>query len=176
MVARLLRDKGVYEFVEAARLVRKHFPEVQFQLLGGPDKHNPTVVPQADLEGWQSEGVINCLEEVPDVRPIMAKADVVVLPSYYEGIPRTLLEGAAMGKPLITTNVVGCREVVDEKINGFLVPIKDAGALAQAMMRMIKNPEMLKRMGMAGREKIKREFDEHIVIEKVLKVYAQESI
>jgi glycosyltransferase involved in cell wall biosynthesis len=173
MVARLLRDKGVYEYVEAAHLVKHQFPTVRFQLLGGPDERNPNVIPQKDLDRWQSEGVVDWLGEVADVRPAMAEADVVVLPSYYrEGIPRALLEGAAMGRPLITTNAVGCREVVDEGINGLLVPIKDVQALAKAMTKMIKNPSMRNEMGRAGRLKIEKEFDEQIVIRKVMKAYA----
>lgn len=174
MVARMLRDKGVFEFVEAARLVQRRFPWVQFQLLGGRDERNPNVISQTDFDRWQSEGVVTWLGEVADVRPTVAKADVVVLPSYYrEGIPRSLLEGAAMGKALITTDAVGCREVVDEGVNGLLVPVKNARALAQAMMRMIENPEMRMRMGKAGREKVLREFDERIVIEKMLKIYRE---
>ncbi len=172
MVGRMLRDKGVFEFVEAARLVQRRFPEVQFQLLGGRDERNPNVISQTDFDHWQSEGVVTWLGEVADVRPTVAKADVVVLPSYYrEGIPRSLLEGAAMGKPLITTDAVGCREVVDNNVNGLLVPVKDAEALAQAMMRMIEDPKMRQRMGKTGREKVLREFDERIVIEKILKIY-----
>jgi glycosyltransferase involved in cell wall biosynthesis len=174
MVGRLLRDKGVFEFVEAARLVHHRFPGVQFQLLGGRDERNPNVISQRDLGRWQSEGVVTWLGEVADVRPVVANADVVVLPSYYrEGIPRSLLEGAAMGKPLITTDAVGCREVVDNNVNGLLVPVKDAEALAQAMMRMIGEPKMRQRMGKTGREKVLREFDERVVIEKILKIYRE---
>ena len=174
MVARLLRDKGVYEFVEAACTVKSLFPHVEFQLLGGRDERNPTVVPQRDLERWQSKGIIKWLGVVSDVRSTIAGADVVVLPSYYrEGIPRSLLEGAAMGKPLITTDSVGCREVVDDEVNGLLVPVKDSKALARSMIRMIENPEMRQRMGKAGREKVLREFDERIVIEKILKIYEE---
>jgi glycosyltransferase involved in cell wall biosynthesis len=173
MVARLLREKGVEEFVEAARRVKRDFPEARFQLLGGRDERNPTVVPQSDLERWQAEGVVSWLGEVPDVRAIVGQADVVVLPSYREGIPRALLEAAAMGKALITTDTVGCREVVDDGVNGLLVPVKDAEALARAMVCLIEHPEMRKCMGKAGREKMEREFDEQIVVKKTLQVYQQ---
>jgi glycosyltransferase involved in cell wall biosynthesis len=173
MVARLLREKGVYEFVEAARTVKRDFPGTQFQLLGRRDERNPTVVSQNDLECWQAERVVSWLGEVPDVRPVVARADVVVLPSYREGTPRSLLEAAAMGKPLITTDAVGCREVVDDWVNGLLVPVKDADALAQAMVRLIKQPSMWERMGKAGREKMERQFDERIVLKKTLQVYQQ---
>jgi glycosyltransferase involved in cell wall biosynthesis len=170
MVARLLRDKGVHEFVEAARLVRQRRPEARFQLLGGRDERNPAAVSQAEVDSWQAE--IECLGEVEDVRPFIAEADVVVLPSYYrEGVPRSLLEAAAMAKPIITTDAVGCREVVDDGINGLLVPVKDAEALARAMIWMIENPEVCQRMGKAGREKVEREFDEQFVVEKTLNIY-----
>ncbi len=171
MVSRLLKDKGIYEFVEAARLVKEHYPKSRFQLLGQRDIRNPNVVPEKDLKDWNDQGLVSWPGEVSDVRPIMAKSDVVVLPSYREGIPRALLEAAAMAKPIITTDAVGCREVVDHEINGVLVPVKDAPALAGAMERMINDPEMRKRMGKAGRKKVEREFDEKIVIKKILEVY-----
>ena len=174
MVARLLRDKGLYEFVQAASMVQRDFPRVQFQLLGGRDERNPTVVSQADIGQWQTSGLVTWLSEIVDVRPVIAQADVVVLPSYREGTPRALLEAAAMGKPLITTDTVGCREVVQEGVNGLLVPVKDAPALARAMVRMLSDPAMRERMGKAGREKMEREFDEHIVLDKILKAYTED--
>jgi glycosyltransferase involved in cell wall biosynthesis len=175
MVARLLREKGVYEFVEAARLVKQHFPEACFQLLGRRDERNPTVISQGELEAWEAEGAVTWLGEVPDVRPFVRRADVVVLPSYREGTPRALLEAAAMGKPLITTDAVGCREVVEDGINGLLVSVQDAKALAQAMMRMIEHPAMRESMGRAGRQKVEREFNERMVLEKMVQVYEQET-
>jgi glycosyltransferase involved in cell wall biosynthesis len=176
MVARLLREKGVEEFIEAARRVKRNFPETRFQLLGARDERNPTVVPQTDLDRWQGEGVVSWLGEVPDVREIVGRANVVVLPSYREGTPRALLEAAAMGKPLITTDTVGCREVVVDGVSGLLVPVKDAEALAQAMVKLSQNPEMRERMGKAGREKMQREFDERLVIEKILQAYQQQTL
>ena len=171
MVSRLLEDKGVYEFVEAARQVKELHPKARFQLLGRRDVRNPNVLPESDLKSWDNQGLVSWSGEVSDVRPIMAKSNVVVLPSYREGIPRALLEAAAMAKPIITTDAVGCREVVDDEINGLLVPVKDAPALARAMERMINDLEMRKHMGKAGRKKIEREFDEKIVIQKILEVY-----
>jgi len=169
-----LREKGVEEFVEASRLVKQEFPESQFQLLGSRDERNPTVVSVRELDRWQKEGTITWLGERPDVRPTIAQANVVVLPSYREGTPRSLLEAAAMAKPIITTQTVGCREVVDEGINGLLVPVKDAKALAEAMIRLIRDPALRERMGKAGRTKIEQEFDERLVIEKVMDIYDQE--
>jgi glycosyltransferase involved in cell wall biosynthesis len=173
MVSRVLKDKGVYEFVEAAGRVKKFFPDSEFQLLGMRDIRNPNVVPESDLKIWNDQKSISWLGEVKDVRPVIADVDVVVLPSFYrEGIPRALLEAAAMGKPIITTDAIGCREVVDNEINGLLIPVKDAVALSQAMLRMIKNPKMRRSMGRAGRRKMLCEFDEKIVIDETLKVYS----
>jgi glycosyltransferase involved in cell wall biosynthesis len=172
LVARLLREKGVEEFVEAARLVTREFPGCEFQLLGPRDERNPTVVSKGELDQWQQEGVITWLGETSDVRPFVDRADVVVLPSYREGTPRSLLEAAAMAKPIITTQTVGCREVVDDGINGFLVPVKDAKALAEAMIRLICEPDLRERMGKAGRTKMEQEFDEKIVIQKVMEAYS----
>jgi glycosyltransferase involved in cell wall biosynthesis len=172
MVARLLRHKGVYDFVEAASLTKRRFPDARFELLGGRDERNPTVVPQVDVDRWQSQGVVRWLGEVPDVRPIIGKADVVVLPSYYaEGTPRSLLEAAAMGKPIITTHHKGCRDVVDEGVTGLLVDVKNPRALANAMIEMVEKPGMRAKMGEAGRRKVEREFDERTVIEKITNIY-----
>jgi glycosyltransferase involved in cell wall biosynthesis len=177
MVARLLRVKGVEEFVEAARQVKKRFPTTQFQLLGPRDERNPTVISSSDLARWQSEGVIRWLGETSDVRPVLAQADVITLPSYYrEGTPRALLEAAAMAKPIITTENVGCREVVDDGINGLLVPVKDAKALAAAMIRLIEDPALRERMGKAGRAKVEQEFEERSVIKTVMESYNKEAL
>ncbi len=177
MIARLLKDKGVYEFVQAARLLRAEGISAEFVLVGGRDERNPRVVPQEDLEKWTTEGIITWLGEVSDVRVPLTSADVVVLPSYYrEGTPRSLLEAAAMGKPLITTDNVGCRETVDDGVNGFLVPVQNAECLAEAMKKLAYSPELRARMGNAGREKILKEFDERIVIGKIMEIYHQERL
>ena len=172
MIARLIREKGVYVYAEAAKRIKENYSEVTFTLLGGRDIRNPSVIPEKDLVDWQKSGLIQWLGEVDDVREHIAQADVIVLPSYYrEGIPRSLLEAAAMGKPLITTDAVGCREVVDEGINGFLVPVQNSQALAAAMEKLINDIDLCQRMGLAGRQKICAEFDERIVIQKTLEAY-----
>jgi glycosyltransferase involved in cell wall biosynthesis len=177
MVARLLRVKGVEEFVEAARQVKERFPTTQFQLLGPRDERNPTVISISDLARWQSEGVVQWLGETFDVRPVLAQADVITLPSYYrEGTPRALLEAAAMAKPIITTENVGCREVVEDGVNGLLVPVKDAKSLAEAMIRLIEDPALRERMGKAGRAKVEREFEERSVIKTVMESYNKEAL
>ena len=176
MVARLLREKGVEEFVEAARLVKETFPMARFQLLGPRDERNPTVVSVSDLARWQEEKIITWLGETTDVRPIMAQADVVVLPSYREGTPRALLEAAAMAKPIITSETVGCREVVEDGVNGFLVPVKNVQALTKAMIHLIQDSALRERMGKAGRAKIELEFEERSVIKKVMESYGKEAL
>ena len=171
MFCRLLREKGVYEYVKAAKRIKEKHPEVTFTLLGGRDIRNPSVVPEKDILNWEKSGIIQWLDEVIDVRDYIAQADVIVLPSYREGTPRSLLEAAAMGKPLITTDAVGCREVVDDGINGFLVPVQNSQALAATMEKFINDVELCQRMGLAGRKKICAEFDERIVIQKTFDAY-----
>ena len=172
LVSRMLKDKGIYEFAEAARTVRRIAPLVRFQLLGGRDERNPNVIPRADLDRLQQAGILEWFGAVEDVRPILAAADVVVLPSYYrEGIPRSLLEAAAMGKPIITTDSIGCRETVDHQRTGLLVPAKDVAALVRAMQWMLEHRQQRQNMGKAGRRKVEEQFDEQIVVDRILMEY-----
>ena len=169
MVARLLRDKGVEEYVEAARLVRKMHPDVMFQLLGPLDASNRGAFKRASLDNWIAEGVIEYLGEVHDVRPYMAASSCVVLPSYREGAPRTLIEAAAMARPVIATRVPGCTAVVDENSTGLLCDAKSAESLAEAVTRFVAlSHEARVDMGLAGREKMLREFDQGIVVQAYL--------
>ncbi|HEX8400915.1 MAG TPA: glycosyltransferase family 4 protein [Allosphingosinicella sp.] len=169
LIARLLWDKGVGEFVEAARLVREAEPDARFQLLGFLDVENRTAVPRARVEAWVAEGLIEYLGPADDVRPLIGQADCVVLPSYREGLPRVLLEGAAMAKPLITTDVPGCRQVVDHGVNGLLCTVRDPRSLADAMLKMIRSGEARRSaMGAAGRRKIEAEYDERIAVGRYL--------
>lgn len=169
LVARLLWDKGVGEFVEAARLVRLRYPEIRFQLLGFLDVENRTAIDRSTVERWVEEGIVEYPGAADDVRPYLAAADCVVLPSYREGTSRTLLEAAAMARPLIATDVPGCREVVDDGVNGLLCKVRDAVDLAEKMLRMIEMPASRRNaMGDAGRLKVEREYDERLVIERYL--------
>lgn len=169
LVARLLKDKGVMEFAEASRRVRREFPYAKFQVLGGYDPANSNAIPKATLQEWSSEGIIEHLGQVDNVRPYIAAAHCVVLPSYREGVPRSLLEGAAMSRPLIAADTVGCREVVDHEINGLLCKVRDSADLAEKMREMICLPLARRlEMGMAGRRKIEAQFDEKIVIKKYM--------
>jgi glycosyltransferase involved in cell wall biosynthesis len=171
MAARLIREKGVEEYIEAARRLRAAQSGIRFILLGAPDERNPTALTQAEIERLTRAAGVEWPGAVDDVHPWLARADVVVLPSYREGVPRSLLEAASMGRALITTDAVGCREVVDPEVNGLLVPVKDIDALVVAMRRFIEKPELVASFGTASREKVVREFDERIVIEKTLRAY-----
>lgn len=162
MVARLIRDKGVHEYVEAARLVRAVHPEVRVQLLGPLDA-NPTAIPAEVVDRWARSGEVEVLGATRDVRPFVAAAHVLVLPSYHEGLPRSVLEAMAMGRPILTTDVPGCRETVEPGRNGLLVPPRDARALADAMLRLVACASDLPRMGVASRTMAEARFDVHAV-------------
>ncbi|WP_108483560.1 glycosyltransferase family 4 protein [Oceaniglobus ichthyenteri] len=165
MIARLLRDKGVMEFVEAARLIKARHPSTRFQLLGAAGSENRSAIDTTTVEGWVAEGVVEYLGTTNDVRPAIAAASCVVLPSYREGAPRTLIEAAAMARPLIATDVPGCRAVVDTGVSGFLCEVRNADSLAMAMGRFLAlSPDARTAMGQAGRAKMEREFDQGLVV------------
>ncbi len=168
--SRLIWDKGVGEFVDAARRIKRKKPDVKFQILGFLDVKNISAISKEQMNNWVDEGVIDYLGEVCDVRDYIANSDCVVLPSYYrEGVPRSLLEAASMSKPIITTNNVGCREVVDDGINGFLCEIKSVDDLVTRMQQMLLlTLKKRNEMGIKGREKVIREFDEQIVFKKYI--------
>jgi glycosyltransferase involved in cell wall biosynthesis len=170
-IGRLLRDKGVGEFVEAARSVRRDFPEARFQLLGGLDEGNRTGIRQPELDSWLAEGVVEHLGTTDDVRPYIAAATAVVLPSYREGLPRSLLEAAAMARPLIASDVPGCRDVVEDRVNGFLCKVRDHLSLAQTMRSLVEVPRKQRLgMGEAGRRKVQERFSEAFVVRAYLDV------
>ena len=171
LVARLLWDKGVGEYVEAARMVRRKYPAAKFQLLGFLDVKNPTAVSNTQMDDWVEEGVVEYLGVADDVKPYLVAADCVVLPSYREGVPRSLLEAAAIGRPIVTTDAVGCRDAVDDGVNGLLCRVGDADDLADKLIRMIEmHPDERALKGRAGRLKMEHEFDEKIVVNRYLDV------
>ncbi len=174
MIGRLLWDKGVREYVEAARIVRATLPEARFRLLGPLDVPNRTAVERTDVESWVKEGLIEYLGESDDVRPHIAEAGCIVLPSYREGLPRTLLEGAAMAKPLIATDVPGCRAVVEHGVNGRLCAVRDARSLADAMLNIALAPEEERAgLGASGRAKVEAGFSEERVADLYLDAIAK---
>lgn len=167
LFSRLLWEKGVGIFVEAARIVVKRFPHTQFRLIGFIDNKKADAVSESEIKRWEAEGIIVYAGCFDDVRHEIASADCVVLPSYYpEGVPRSLLEAAALGRPIITTDSPGCRDVVDDGINGFLCRIRDADDLAAKMLLMMTiSQERRDTMGIASRQKVELEFDEQIVVQ-----------
>jgi glycosyltransferase involved in cell wall biosynthesis len=166
LVARLLKDKGVQEFVEAARLLKSRYPLVEFILLGFKDPQNPNAIAEEQLTSWQENSWVIYWGSSSDVREQMALADCVVLPSYREGTPRTLLEAAAMGRPLVASDVPGCREVVRHGLNGLLCRPRDSQDLADRMQDILQMPtEQLANMGQASRQLVEEQFDEQRVID-----------
>ena len=174
MIARLLRDKGVLEYVEAARQVKSDQPQARFQLLGSVDAANRTAIDAATVSSWVDEGTIEYLGTTDDVRPRIAEAHCVVLPSYREGAPRTLIEAAAMARPLIATDVPGCRVVVDDGKTGFLCEVKSGDSLATACLEFQNLPYADRaKMGRAGRAKMEAEYDQAIVVKAYGKAIAE---
>jgi glycosyltransferase involved in cell wall biosynthesis len=171
LVARMLWHKGIGEFVEAARALRARGLDAQFVLVGPEDTGNPAAIPGSTLRQWVEEGAVQYLGERSDVRELMAAADVVALPSYREGTPRTLLEAAAMGKAMVASDAPGCREVVDHEATGLLVPPRDAGALAEAIERLLLSPDLRLQLGEAARRKAEVDFDESVVAARFLDLY-----
>ena len=167
LVARLLREKGLAEYAEAARIVRARHPEVEFHLVGGTDP-NPGAVDLKLVEGWVREGAIEWKGEMADVRPAIAMSSVYVLPSYREGKPISTQEAMAMGRPIITTDVPGCRDTVEEGVNGFLVPVRDSRALAEAMLRFVDEPALISAMGRESRRIAERDFDVAAINEMIV--------
>jgi glycosyltransferase involved in cell wall biosynthesis len=172
--ARLLWDKGVGEYVSAAKALRVRRLPIEFLLAGSRDPGNPGAIPEDTLSKWQDEGLVTFLGHVDNMAHWLRHANVAVLPSYYrEGIPKSLLEAAACGLPIITTNAPGCRDAVDDGVTGILIPCRDAGALAAAISFIYANPDKAREMGLAGRKKILSEFDEKLVLAQTLGVYSE---
>ncbi|WP_435950474.1 glycosyltransferase family 4 protein [Psychrobacter sp. DM8] len=162
LIARLLKDKGVVEYVEAAKIIKQQYPAAEFHLVGWIDE-NPAAIDQAQLDEWVETGIVNYWGKLDDVRPAIAASSIYVLPSYREGTSRSVLEAMAMGRPIITTDAPGCRETVVEGSNGYLVPVKSVGELAEAMEKLIVNPDLITTMGQASRKLTEDKFEVHKV-------------
>lgn len=169
--SRLLKDKGVYEFVEAAKIVRSKFPKIKFVLVGTTDKGNPSSLVDKEIIQWQNERLIEWWGWQEDMPWVYHKALLVCLPSYSEGLARSLLEAASCGIPIITTNIPGCREIVQHNKTGFLVPTRDVHALVDSIMVAIDHPNLLVEMGRSGREFIVRHYSQEIVNKETYKLY-----
>lgn len=174
LASRMLWEKGVGEFVEAARALAARGVRARFVLVGRADRDNPTGVPEAQLHEWQSEGVVEWWGERSDMPQVLSQATVVALPSFYkEGLPKILLEAAAAGRPIVATDIPGCREIVLPDHNGLLIPPRDAEALAAAVERLLADPELRARMAMAGRALVEAEFTEARVVGQTLALYRE---
>ena len=167
LIARLLGDKGVREYAEAAKLIKQQHSEVEFHLVGWIDE-NPNAISQFELDSWIEQGIVNYWGKLDDVRPAIAACSVYVLPSYREGTPRTVLEAMAMGRAIITTNAPGCKETVVDGVNGFLVPVKAVKQLADAMEKFILEPNLVIEMGKASRKIVVEKFDVNKVNQTML--------
>ena len=159
MLSRLLKSKGVGEYLEAARLVKRRYPQIQFRLLGKYEESMQDALDPDYVKSFIKDGTIERFDETDDVRPYYEMCSVYVLPSYREGTPRTVLEAMAMGRPIITTDTQGCRETVKNDVNGFLVPVKDSEAIAEKMIWFIEHPEAIRDMGKQSYEYVLEKFD-----------------
>jgi len=169
LIARMIREKGVPEFVEAARILRGR---AEFLLAGAPDEGNHNALTAAELRGWEAEGLVRWLGPITDIAGLLASAHIACQPSSYrEGLPKSALEAMAAGKPLVATDIPGCREAVVDGETGFLVPARDAMALAQALAKLIDDPILRVRMGAAGRARVEQNFTDAIICEKTFAVY-----
>lgn len=166
VIARLIWDKGIGYYIDAIKKLKPKYPNVEFQILGEVGVNNPSAIPKEVVDSWISEGLINYLGTTTNVRNVIKEVDCMILPSIYrEGVPRTLIEGAAMGRPIITTNNVGCKDIVQDGYNGYLCNKRDSDDLADKIEKFINlSPEDKKIMGNNGRQKVTDEFDEEIVI------------
>ena len=170
-VGRLLWNKGIGELVAASRLLRQRNVVCRIVLTGVPDVENPVSVPQRLVENWQNEGIIEWRGYQAKIRDVYAQSHIVCLPSYREGIPKVLLEAAACGRPIVTTDSPGCREVVKHGVNGFLVPVRSVHPLADALQMLVEQPDLRLRLGLNGRKLIEERFHVKDVVQKTLAIY-----
>jgi len=171
LVSRILRDKGVMEFINAATQLRARLPEVVFQIVGEPDLGNPSAIPQSEIDSWESLPNVKYLGHRSDIADILKDSHIVCLPSYREGLPKSLLEALSSGRPIITTDVPGCREVCVDGVNGLLIPARDSVALSSAIEKLVLDPKLRQEMGRAGRLRAESEFSNEIVCAQTLDLY-----
>ena len=176
MAARLLWDKGLAEFIQAARVLHDKDIAVRFWLAGAPDHGNPASVGDSDIEEWRVEGIVEILGHRNDIPELLQQADIAVLPSYHEGVPLFLLEAAASGVPIVASDIEGCRVVVDHGANGFLVPKGDANELMQALEHLLVDADLRTRMGMKSRRIAEERFDQKMIIDKYIGLYRKLSL
>jgi glycosyltransferase involved in cell wall biosynthesis len=173
LISRMSWQKGIGEFIEAARILKKEGLKARFVLVGDADPHNPAMIKPAQLKKWREEGVIEWLGYRDNTAELFSQSDVACLPSYREGLPKVLLEAAACGLPIVASDVAGCREIVRHQENGLLVPAKDAPALAKAIKHLIENPALRDKMGEQGRNLVIKEFAVEKVIDETIALYEE---
>lgn len=171
LTARMLWDKGIGEYVQAARIIKNDNSDIRFLLVGAPDLDNPASISEAQLQSWHQEGVVEWLGHQKNIFKLLSQGHIVCLPSYREGLPKSLLEALAAGKPVVTTNVPGCREVVTDNDNGILVEARQVEPLVKALSVLIEDESLRAKMGSRGRERSEKEFSSEIVINSTLSVY-----
>lgn len=172
LAARLLKEKGVHEFVLAAQILQKRGVACCFQLVGSPDPGNPSSVTDEEIKRWSEEGLVKALGFRTDISEVFASSNLVVLPSYYgEGLPKVLIEAAACGRAVITTDQPGCRDAIEEGVTGLLIPTRNAEALADVVEKLINDSDLRQSMGAAGRKLAEREFGIEKVVDMHIKIY-----
>jgi len=172
--SRLIRQKGVTEFVAAARIVRSRCPDVRFALVGAPDEGNADSITRRELDSWAREGVVEWWGHRRDMPGVLAQASIVALPTRYrEGLPKVLLEAAALGRPIVASDIAGCRPIVRDGLNGLRVPPQDPLSLARALLRLLEDPNLRRQMGSAGRQLVMSEFTNDRIIEQTFGVYRE---
>ena len=174
--ARMLFDKGVSNYIEAAKIVkRKYGDDVHFHLIGGVDEGNPASIPIGQIKQWQKDKIVNWLGHSNNMLDIFTKSHIICLPSYREGLPKALLEASSVGRPLVAFNAPGCKEIVKHNYNGIIVPLKDNVALAHALIQLIEDKSLRLKMGKRGRGLVEEFFEESIIFKKTISVYKNES-
>jgi glycosyltransferase involved in cell wall biosynthesis len=168
---RVLWDKGVGEFVEAARQLRSQGVSARFVIVGGPDDGNPSSLTDTQVREWEKEGIVEWWGWREDMQNVFAQASIVCLPTYYEGLPKVLIEAASCACPIVATDIPGCRQVVKHGVNGLLVPIKDPGAVARVLIELLSSVEQRRAMGRQGRDLVMNNFSEEHVVFATLQVY-----
>ncbi|QPK64912.1 glycosyltransferase family 4 protein [Methylomonas sp. LL1] len=173
LVARMLKDKGIMEFIEAARILKQRGVVARFVLVGDIDQHNHAAIDKSVLLQWSAQGVVDWWGHRSDIPEVLQQADIACLPSYREGLPKALLEAMAAGLPCVATDVPGCREAVRDGENGLLVPVRNPEALALALEQLIADPRLMHRLGQRGRQRIEQEFSTEHVVAKTLSLYKE---
>ena len=171
MACRLLKDKGVFEYIEAAKILKQKFLDVEFELYGDIDIHNPASLTNDDIEKIKKDGFVNVYGFSSDIAKVFSNANIVVLPSYREGLPKVLIEAAACGRAVITTDVAGCRDAIEPNVTGLLCKVKDAKSLASMIEKLIIDNKLRNSMGKEGRKLAQKEFDINKVVKKHFEIY-----